>query len=160
MPVCQTPSQSLLGRLKRPLLASLFALTLASTNQAHADVIDIAGDVRATFSELGEARMSGVPTLSYATVGPVTTVGATKRAVTVRLIEALPPGVTITIRFSPDPGNGISMGSLTLSTVPQVLVDLIDADIEQTTKPLSYTFSASKGFTSINLGVEYSLIDR
>ncbi|WP_237725001.1 hypothetical protein [Deinococcus alpinitundrae] len=156
----QIPSWSLISWLKCPLLAGLLALTLASTNQAAADAISIAGDVGATFSALGEARISSTPTLSYTTVGPVATVGTTKRAVTVRLLEALPSGVKIVVRFSPDPGNGISTGSLTLSTVPQVLVDLIDADTGQTAKPVSYSVYASKGFSSINLGIEYVLIDK
>ncbi len=77
MTLLQTPAQLLIGWLKRPLLADLFALTLASTNQAAADVISIVGDVGAGFSVLGEARISGAPTLSYTTVGPVTTVGTT-----------------------------------------------------------------------------------
>ncbi len=49
---------------------------------------------------------------------------------------------------------------MTLSTVPQVLVDLIGADIGQTAKPVSYSIYASNGFTSVNLGVEYALIDK
>jgi len=74
--------------------------------------------------------------------------------------DSLPTGVTIVVRFSPDPNNGISTGNLTLSTAPQLLVDLIDTDIQQTAKPISYTISASKGFSSVNLGVEYALIDK
>lgn len=156
----QTPVEFLIGLLKRPLLTGLCALMLFSTNQAAADLISITGDVRAAFTTLGDGQISGAATLSYTTVGPVTTVGTTKRAVTVRLLAALPPGVTVVVRFSPDLGNGISPGALTLSTVPQVLVNLIDADIGQPGKPVSYTIYASKGFTSADLSVEYALIDK
>ncbi len=160
MTVHQTSPHRLLVQLKRSLLVGLFALVLAGMNQAAADTIFITGEVGANFNVPGPGLISGVPTLSYATVGPVTTVGAIRRAVTVRLLEALPPGVTIIVRFSPDPGKGISTGDVTLSTVPQVLVDQIGADVEQATRSLSYTISASQGFSSVNLAIEYAVIDR
>ncbi|AFZ67336.1 hypothetical protein [Deinococcus peraridilitoris] len=143
--------------LPAKVLASLLAF--AVTGQAAADVISITGDITVTFNALGAGTISGTPALSYKTVGPVTTVGATKRAITVRLIEALPPGVTATVNFVPNTGNGTSMGPLTLSTSAQILVDLILADIEQPSKALNYTFNSSSGFTSVNIKVEYTLID-
>ena len=155
----QISAPSLLVWFRRFLLAGLFALALASTTRAAADIITLTGDVSTTFTALGEGSLIGAPTLSYATVGPVSTVGATKRAVTVRLLQALPPGVTIVVRFSPDLGKGSSTGALTLSTMPQVLVDQIGADINQSARSLIYTVYASMGFSSINLSIEYALID-
>ena len=159
MNIHRTSAPSPLIRFRRSLLAGLFSLALVGTTQADADVITLTGDISATFTALGEGPLSGAPTLSYATVGPVATVGATKRAVTVRLLQALPPGVTISVRFSPDLEKGTSTGTLTLSTMPQVLVNQIGADINQTARPLSYTIYASTGFSSVNLSVEYTLID-
>ncbi|WP_012695201.1 hypothetical protein [Deinococcus deserti] len=116
-----------------------------------------------TFNALGTGTgtgtVSGTSALSYTTVGLVTTVGATRRAVTVRLLEALPAGVSGNVSFTPDTGNGTSTGTLTLSTTAQVLVDLISNDVSQSAKALNYTFSTTKGFTDVTLKIEYVLID-
>lgn len=146
--------------VRRWMLAGLLALTLAGTSQAAADSLSVAGDLSSTFTALGSGPLLGTPTLAYAAVGPVSTLGAAKRAVTVRLLQPLPPGVTMTVSFVPDAGRGLSTGTLTLSTVAQVLVDLIDPDTEQTPKALHYTIQTSKGFSSLNINVEYVLTDR
>lgn len=145
---------------KRLVLAGLFTWAMVSTGQAAADAISLTGNFGVTVTALGPAQVTGAPSLSYATAGPVATVGATKRAVTVRLLQPLPPGVTITVRFLPDAGNGLSTGTITLSTAAQVLVDLIEADVEQTTKTLEYSVYASKGFSSLSVNIEYVLIDK
>lgn len=145
---------------KRLVLAGLFTWAMVGTGQAAADAIAVTGNFGVTVTALGPAQVTGAPSLSYATAGPVATVGATRRAVTVRLLQPLPPGMTITVSFSPDAGHGLSTGTLTLSTAAQVLVDLIEADVEQTTKALQYSVYTSNGFSSLSVNIEYVLIDR
>lgn len=154
------PRKFLVRPVRRLLLAGLLALTVAATSQAAADTLTVAGNINVTFTALGSGQLLGTPTLAYAAAGPVPTFGAAKRAVTVRLLQPLPPGVTMTVSFVPDAGRGLSTGTVTLSTVAQVLVDLIDPDTEQTPKALHYTLQTSRGFSGLNINVEYVLTDR
>ena len=151
------PSRSHLTRL---LMTGLAALSLAGTNQAAADTIAVSGSLAVTFTAVGPGQVTSLPVLTYSTTGPVTTPGSTKRAVTVRLLEPLPPGVTVTVKFTPDVGRGTSMGPLTLSMDPQILVDLIDDDVTQSPKTLTYTVTTTQGFVGLNLQVEVELVDR
>lgn len=146
-------------RFRRLLLTGLTALTLASLSQADADTIAVTGSLSVTFTALGKGHVTSLPALGYSTAGPVMTPGATRRAVTVRLVDPLPPGVMVVVHFSPDVGRGTSSGPVTLMTEPQLLIDLIGADVVQNAKPLTYTVSTTQGFTDLSLNIEFELVD-
>ncbi|WP_034336261.1 hypothetical protein [Deinococcus misasensis] len=119
------------------------------------DVLTVSGSVSVVFTGLGNGTVTGSPTLAYET-SDESILGA--RKITVALSAALPDGVTGTVNYTPDSGNGTG-AEAALGTSAVNLVTGIPRFSVQSAKALTYAFAATKGFDSNTaLTVTYTLI--